>query len=76
MYFWLVETDWSAAVMLFVSAVSQSSVFAFFAVVNVVNEFSVLVAAYSSFNEESNLPISAHVLLCAFPRVSAEPTMP
>ena len=59
--------------MLFVSAVIQSSVLAFFAVVNVVNELSVPVAAYSSYNEESNLPISAHALL---PRVSAEPPIP
>ena len=56
--------------MLFVSAVIQSSVFAFFAVVNVVNELSVPVDAYSSYNEESNLPISAQALL---PRVSTSP---
>ena len=72
------ETDWSTVVVLFlfVSAVSQPSMFAFFAVVNVVNELSVPLAAYSSFNEESNLPISAHALKSTLPLVSAEPPTP
>ena len=57
-YFWLVETDWLAAVMFFavwqLLLVSPRCLHSF-VVVNVVNELSVPVTACISFDEESVL---------------------
>ena len=51
--------------------------FAFFAVVNFVDELSVPVAAYISFNRESGeLPMSSLAQIGALPQVRAEPPMP
>ena len=48
-------------------AVGQSLVFAFFVVVNFVDELSVPVAAYISFNRESGeLPMSSHAQMLKY----------
>ena len=59
-YFWLVETDWLAAVMFFVVwqlllVMTSPRCLHSFVVVNVVNELSVPVTACISFDEESVL---------------------